>query len=277
MVELAFDMNPLVKVARPEAENVELRFRVFVVRAPMTADCEKRLVELAVVEKREVDVAFASVVFPVTPSVPATERLPAESIVVVALPLKYAIPTLEKMVDDAFANDCSAVQTFALPRLSVREVEPPREMVPPPERPVPAETVSEEFWSWLLPMVVVDTKDVPLYERRVPCVNEVEFVPPDAMPSALPRVRVPIVPDCEKRFVDDAMVEKKLVLVALVVDSTGNVFVDAVDVAVKNGADTEVYAVTEPRKREFPRTSKMLPVVDVALAPSTKTFDTVEG
>ena len=42
----------------------------------------------AVVEKRFVVVAFASVVLPVTPNVPATARLPEESIVVVALPPK---------------------------------------------------------------------------------------------------------------------------------------------------------------------------------------------
>jgi len=47
-----------------------------------------QLVLDAVVEKRFVVVAFASVVLPVTPRVPATARLPEESIVVVALPPK---------------------------------------------------------------------------------------------------------------------------------------------------------------------------------------------
>ena len=41
-------------------------------------------------------------------------------------------------------------------------------------------------------------------------------VPPLAMPSALPRVRAPIVASCENRFVLDAVVEKKFVVVALV-------------------------------------------------------------
>src|SRR3989344_4246643 len=70
-------------------------------RVPRVAVCEKRLVEDAVVEKRFVVVAFASVVLPVTPNVPATARLPEESIVVVALPQKYAVPKLEKRVEDA--------------------------------------------------------------------------------------------------------------------------------------------------------------------------------
>jgi hypothetical protein len=38
-------------------------------------------------------------------------------------------------------------------------------------------------------------------------------VPPDVTARAFPNVRVPIVPDCEKRFVELAVVPKKLVVV----------------------------------------------------------------
>ena len=57
-----------------------------IVREPREAVCAKRLVDDAVVENKLVDVAFARVVLPVTLSVPATARLPAESIVVVGHP-----------------------------------------------------------------------------------------------------------------------------------------------------------------------------------------------
>lgn len=60
-------------------------------------------------------------------------------------------------------------------------------------------------------------------------------------------------------------------------EAYGKVDLAVVEVAVKKGADTDVYAVTEPRKRELPRTSKILPVVVVALAPRTSTLETVEG
>lgn len=96
IVDEACDTKPLVNVPRPVC-----------VRAPRTlsepsdAVCAKRLVELAVVEKRLVVVAFASVVLPVTPRVPATARLPAESMVVVAVPPKYALSKTESLVDDA--------------------------------------------------------------------------------------------------------------------------------------------------------------------------------
>ena len=63
-------------------------------------------------EKIFVVVAFARVVFP------ATTRFPAESIVVVALPPKYAVPVLEKRVEDAFENLWRAVQMLAFPMLS---------------------------------------------------------------------------------------------------------------------------------------------------------------
>jgi hypothetical protein len=56
---------------------------------------EKRFVEDAVVAKKFVEVAFERVVFPVTPRVPATARLPAESKVDVADPPKYAVLKIE--------------------------------------------------------------------------------------------------------------------------------------------------------------------------------------
>ena len=62
------------------------------------------------VEKRLVVVAFASVVLP------ATTRFPAESIVVVALPPKYAVPKLENKVEEAFANLWRAVQILEFVR-----------------------------------------------------------------------------------------------------------------------------------------------------------------
>jgi len=63
-----------------------------------------------------------------------------------------------------------AVHQLALPMLRESAVEPPRDAAPPPESPVPADTVMDEFWSWLLPIVEVETKEVPLNARRVPAV-----------------------------------------------------------------------------------------------------------
>jgi hypothetical protein len=51
-----------------------------------------------------VDVACARVVFPVTFSVPATATLPAESIVVVAVPPKYALWNTENSEEDALVK-----------------------------------------------------------------------------------------------------------------------------------------------------------------------------
>lgn len=65
------------------------------VRVPIVDDCANKFVLLAVVEKRFVVVAFARVVLP------ATTRLPAESIVVVAVPPKYAVPCTERRVEEA--------------------------------------------------------------------------------------------------------------------------------------------------------------------------------
>ena len=54
----------------------------------------------------------------------------------------------------------------------------------------------------------------------LPCRRPVRVaapVPPFATVRAFPRVRVPIVASCEKRFVDDAVVEKRFVVVAFVI------------------------------------------------------------
>src|SRR3989344_8137033 len=79
IVEEAVERNP-AKVERPETPRVEESVAApEAASVPTLAACENKLVELAVVEKRFVVVALPSVVAPVTPSVPATERLPAES------------------------------------------------------------------------------------------------------------------------------------------------------------------------------------------------------
>ncbi len=85
----------------------------------------------------------------------------------------------------------------------------------PPSATLVLLIVTEEFASWLFPMVEVETKDVPLKLRSWPWVYEVALLPPFAMESALPRFRDPMEAVCAKRFVLDAVVEKKLVLVAL--------------------------------------------------------------
>ena len=58
-----------------------------------------------------------------------------------------------------------------------------------------------------------------------------------------------------------------LVVVALVAMMLVKVEFAVVEVAVKLGAVTVLYAVTRLLKSELPTTSKMLPVVDVAVVP----------
>jgi hypothetical protein len=92
-------------------------------------------IEEDAVTRRFVEVAFPSVVFPVTASVPATETLPAESMVVVAVPPKYALVNTDCTEVDAFPNVCRPLQMFAFATLS--------ESVPPPsERPEPTVVVA---------------------------------------------------------------------------------------------------------------------------------------
>ena len=99
----------MANVPRPVLVSVPRRLSV-----PNCAVCAKRFVLEAVVEKRLVVVALASVVLPVTPSVPATERLPAESNVLVAVPPKYAVPNTERSDVDALENEERPVNVFAV-------------------------------------------------------------------------------------------------------------------------------------------------------------------
>ena len=62
--------------------------------------------------------------------------------------------------------------------------------------------------------------------------REVAPVPPDVTARALPNVSVPRDAVCEKRFVLDAVVAKKLVEVAFVIETIGNVLAWLVEVAV---------------------------------------------
>lgn len=85
IVEEELERKPFVKVARPVEVSVELRVNVFAVRAPSAALCEKRFVELAVVEKKLVVVPavrerLPSVVRPVTFNVEERVVAPAPSV-----------------------------------------------------------------------------------------------------------------------------------------------------------------------------------------------------
>ncbi len=62
-----------------------------------------------------------------------------------------------------------------------------------------------------------------------------------------------------------------LVVVARVATMLVKVEFAVVEVAVKLGAVIVLYAVSVPLRSELPRTSKMVPVVDVALVPSSVT------
>ncbi len=104
IVEEALERKPLIRVVRP-----------LMLKEPNDAVWEKRFVELAVVEKMLVEVALARVVFPVIPRVPATARLPEESIVVVALPPKYAGPNELKSVVDAAPSVVRPPLTASVP------------------------------------------------------------------------------------------------------------------------------------------------------------------
>ena len=109
---------------------------------------------------------------PETEKQPEVRFTPVAKVDVAAVSVVVASPLeMERSVVEAPPlNDCSAVHALALLRLSVSDVEPPRETAPPPESPEPAETVSDEFWSWLLQMVEVETNLVPSNERSVPVV-----------------------------------------------------------------------------------------------------------
>ena len=117
---------------------------------------------------------------------------------------------------------------------------PPKESVPPPERPPEVLMVTEEFWSWLLPMVeVATTEPLALTERRVLArrVMAREVVVALVVVELPWTVRVPTLAVCAKRLVEEAVVEKKLVEVALVVVPMVTVRAEMVEVA---------YAVNPP-------------------------------
>ena len=83
-------------------------------------------------------------------------RAPAESKVLVAVPPKYAVPVLEKRVEEALRNDWRAVQLLALPMLrESEEAVPPicEPSVPELERdaPMASEEVAVEYTTPELP------------------------------------------------------------------------------------------------------------------------------
>ncbi|KKU77041.1 MAG: hypothetical protein UY04_C0064G0007 [Parcubacteria group bacterium GW2011_GWA2_47_7] len=156
-------------------------------RLPNCAALAKRFVEEAVVEKRMLVVAFARVVFPVTPSVPATARLPALSKVEVALPPKYALSKTESWVDDAPAEKSwSAVQVLAA------ESETP----PLPVMHVPF--IAKQPLARLNPLPAVEVAEVPerlrYVEVKPPENVEVELVPATFRNPWI--VEVPVVLPC---------------------------------------------------------------------------------
>ena len=77
IVDEAFERKPLVNVARPVEVRVEVRLSVPAVRVPIVAEFEKRFVELAVVEKRLVVVAFPSETLPVEVRFAAVSVVPS--------------------------------------------------------------------------------------------------------------------------------------------------------------------------------------------------------
>jgi len=66
-------------------------------------------------------------------------RAPVDEKVLVAVPPKYAVPVLEKRVEEALRNDCRAVHALAFAMLSESE-----ELVPPIWLPRVPEEVMEE-------------------------------------------------------------------------------------------------------------------------------------
>ena len=74
-----------------------------------------------------------------------------------------------------------------------------------------------------------------------------------------------------ERSADGVLVIAKDVVVALVAVTLVNAEVPVVDVAVKLGAVTVLYAVRVPLRSELPSTSKMVPVVEVAFVPRSVT------
>jgi hypothetical protein len=105
--------------------------------------------------------------------------LPLLSVLRIALviPVNHVVPLSVVRVEEEFAKVWSPVQELALARFKLN-VCVPEPLYALPESPEPAERLARvppsetplmvELASWLLPMVLVETKEVPLYERRVP-------------------------------------------------------------------------------------------------------------
>ena len=110
----------------------------------------------------------------------------------------HAVPKVANVVDAFWMFTTFEKVVDALKRLLplkvlllVRSVVEETVMEPPSDTEDPL-MVSDEFWSWLLPIVDVETKRVPSKARSVPWVYEVALDPPFAIARAEPRVRVPI-------------------------------------------------------------------------------------
>jgi len=148
----------------------------------------------AFVAKKLEEVALARVVFPaVAVSVPPTTTLPAVSMVVVAVPPKYA-RYAEKSVDDAFENCWSAVQVLAFAVLSESvPAEPPTSAPKVPlyesDEPIVAVVVATEVSEptpeayTSCPVVKFDVVERPFHEI-------VGVVPPDEMIGQVPETEV---------------------------------------------------------------------------------------
>lgn len=130
---------------------------------------EKRFVVVALVVVEFVAVKFWRVVDP------ATDRFPAESNVEVAVPPKYAVPTLERMVVEALENFWRAVHVLGLARLRVAVRMPPSVAGVPPIVRVEFESERAIVLAErrLVPIVVVATT-LPLLS--VPRRDEVRLV-----------------------------------------------------------------------------------------------------
>ena len=196
---------------------------------PLKLFCPEKVLLLvrSVVEETMSDPPTLKVAPLMVPSVPVMRLVPIEE-VATSLPLwsvprselvievRYVLPDTVSAVDDAkVAFQLVDQPVVIVPRvevefpkmlrpvqvlLLVRSVVDATVMEPPSDTEDPL-MVSDEFWSWLLPIVDVETKRVPSKARSVPWVYEVALDPPFAIESAEPRVRVPIVAVFELRNV----------------------------------------------------------------------------
>ena len=172
-------LEALPRDARPVTESVVLNVTApLLTSVPARAVVAKKFVVVALVvveftvlrlsmddeavTNRLVVVALLSVVLPVTFNVPATATFPPESMVVVAVPPKYAFVKTDSRVVDAFPKLCKPVHTFALPMFKAS--------VPPDS-------------CRLLAIVVVATAPAPLPVKSVLAARFAHPVPPLATPS----------------------------------------------------------------------------------------------